>query len=118
MVISSRRRRTLMVLTTACVVLVTGCARHRNKNLIVANNQPVIAGASSVDQAYVTDKPIAGTRFVDRHPMFYKPGEYYTTSDGNLVVRGARATFIGVPAGIVGEVRQAFRGVPKTVIIQ
>ncbi len=50
--------------------------------------------------------------------MFYKPGEYYTTSDGNVVVRGARATFIGVPAGIVGEVRQAFRGVPKTVIIQ
>lgn len=116
--ISSRRRRSFLVFMTATVVLVTGCARHRNKSVIVANNQPVIAGASSIDQAYAVDKPIAGTRFVDRHPMFYKPGEYYTTTDGNLVVRGARATFIGVPAGIVGEFKQAFRGVPKTVIIQ
>jgi len=116
--VTSPKWRAFVVLSTACIVLATGCARHRNKNLIVSNNQPVIAGASSVDQAYSVEKPIAGTRFVDRHPMFYKPGEYYTTSDGNMVVRGARATFIGVPAGIVGEVRQAFRGVPKTVIIQ
>jgi hypothetical protein len=107
-----------MVMTTACVIALTGCARHRNKSIAMGSSQPVIAGASSVDQAYAVDKPIAGTRFVDRHPMFYKPGEYYTTSDGNVVVRGARATFVGVPAGIVGEFKQAFRGVPKTVIIQ
>jgi hypothetical protein len=107
------------IVLVTIVVLTAGCAKHRrNKSIVVTNNQPTIAGASSVDQAYVVDKPIVGTRFVDRHPMFYKPGEYYTTTDGNVVVRGMRATFIGVPAGIFGEFKQAFRGVPKTVIIQ
>ncbi|MBI1322329.1 hypothetical protein GC170_03950 [bacterium] len=118
MEISSRQRRVLLMVVTASLVAVSGCARHRNKSVMVSNSQPVIAGASSVDQAYSVDKPVVGTRFVDRHPMFYKPGEYYTTTDGNAIVRGAKATFVGIPAGVFGEVKQAFRGVPKTVIIQ
>lgn len=96
-----------------------GCAK--NKSLSVANNRPIIVGGSPMGSepstGMVVQKP-AGNRFIDRHPVFYKPGEYYSTTDGNAVVRGARATFIGIPAGFVGEFKQAFRGVPKTVILQ
>jgi hypothetical protein len=104
----------------ASLVMAGGCAK--NKALSV-NNRPVIEGGSSItgdmgSGSIVVNKPVAGTGFVDRHPFLYKPGEYYTTSDGNVVVKGFRATFIGIPAGIVGEVKQAFKGVPKTVIIQ
>ena len=113
-----RIQRFFQVATVACLLVYsTGCAK--NKNLVV-DNRPIIEGASSVggsSSTVVVNKPV-GSRFIDRHPVFYKPGEYYSTSDGNMVVRGARDTFIGVPAGFVGEFKQAFKGVPKTIRIQ
>lgn len=118
MSIPNKTLRTIQIATAVCLtVYSSGCAK--NKNLVV-DNRPIIEGASSVSgsgSAVVVNKPV-GSRFVDRHPVFYKPGEYYSTSDGNMVVRGARATFVGVPAGVVGEFKQAFKGVPKTIRIQ
>lgn len=118
--ISGKSRWTSFVRYSLVILAFTaGCAK--NKSFSVANNRPIIEGASPMggdpSTGIVVQKP-AGNRFVDRHPLFYKPGEYYTTTDGNVVVRGARATFVGIPAGFVGEFKQAFRGVPKTVIIQ
>ncbi|GAC1327240.1 MAG: hypothetical protein NVSMB14_18130 [Isosphaeraceae bacterium] len=56
--------------------------------------------------------------FVDRHPLFYKPREYYDTSGTNTLRRTAAATFLGIPAGIYGELRQIVRGRPATEVIQ
>ena len=113
-----RIQRTFQIATAICLTVYSaGCAK--NKNLVV-DNRPIIEGASSVSgsgSTVVVNKPV-GSKFIDRHPIFYTPGEYYSTSDGNMVVRGARATFIGVPAGFVGEFKQAFKGVPKTIRIQ
>ncbi|MFM1801265.1 MAG: hypothetical protein RJA81_617 [Planctomycetota bacterium] len=118
MVWNSLKWSRLLRVTFCFIILVNaGCAKNKS---ILVNNRPVIEGASPLvadnSSGVVVQKP-SGNRFVDRHPILYKPGEYYTTSDGNVVVRGARATFVGIPAGFVGEFKQAFRGVPKTVVI-
>lgn len=118
----SDRSRWARIVQFGLVVVMAGFAGcAKNKSLSVSNNRPIIEGGSPLvggsSSGIVVQKP-AGNRFFDRHPVLYKPGEYYSTSDGNVVVRGARATFIGIPAGFVGEFKQAFRGVPKTVIIQ
>jgi hypothetical protein len=48
--------------------------------------------------------------FIDRHPLLSKPREYYEDTDYNPIVKTAAAVVIGVPAGIVGEVRQMVAG--------
>jgi hypothetical protein len=76
--------------------------------------------ASSVD----SDGTIAadGTRqiapgktvtWVDRHPLFSKPRDYWDTSGDNKIVKAAAATFVGVPAGMYGEVKQIIVGTPQ-----
>ena len=117
--ILSRNRRIVQVVAALAVLITPGCAKNRQK-VMVSNNRPIIEGASSVGggEIVVNNKPAGGSRFIDRHPLFYKPGEYYTTYDGNVVLRGARATFVGIPAGMVGEMKQAFRGVPKNIVVQ
>jgi hypothetical protein len=50
--------------------------------------------------------------WVDRHPLFSRPREYYETTPSNKVVKAAAATVIGVPAGIFGELRQIVVGTP------
>jgi hypothetical protein len=50
--------------------------------------------------------------WVDRHPLFSKPRDYYESSGNNKVVKTAAATVIGIPAGIVGELRQIVVGAP------
>ena len=115
---SMKIQRTIQIAAAFCLIYSSGCAK--NKNLMVENNRPIIEGASSMSgsgSTVVVNKPV-GSRFVDRHPVLWKPGEYYSTTDGNMVVRGARATFVGIPAGFVGEFKQAFKGVPKTIRIQ
>lgn len=119
MPILARKIRVVQVVTALTIVIAPGCAKNRQK-VMVSSNRPIIEGASTVSSngELVVNKPAGSSRFMDRHPMFYKPGEYYSTYDGNVVMRGARATFVGIPAGVVGEVKQAFRGVPKTIVVQ
>ncbi|HEU5115936.1 MAG TPA: hypothetical protein VFT74_04600 [Isosphaeraceae bacterium] len=65
------------------------------------------------DPAIVADVPAARpVTFVDRHPLFYKPRDYYETSGQNGLVKAGAATFIGIPAGILGEMRQIVIGQP------
>jgi hypothetical protein len=50
--------------------------------------------------------------WVDRHPLFYKPRDYYDTSGSNTLVKVGAATFVGVPVGMFYEVKQMIVGVP------
>jgi hypothetical protein len=67
------------------------------------------SGATVVEAA-----PPAGSTltWVDRHPLFAKPREYYENSGNNTIVKTAAATVIGIPAGIFGEIRQIVVGAP------
>jgi hypothetical protein len=58
-------------------------------------------------------KPVpATTSFVDRHPLFYRPRDYYESTNSNKVAKTAAAAVIGVPAGIYGELKQIVVGNP------
>ena len=48
--------------------------------------------------------------WVDRHPLFSKPRDYWDTSGDNKIVKAAAATFVGVPVGMYGEVKQIIVG--------
>jgi hypothetical protein len=57
--------------------------------------------------------PPRNLTWVDRHPLFSKPRDYWDTSGDNKVVKAAAATFVGVPAGLYGEVKQIIVGAPQ-----
>ncbi len=65
----------------------------------------------------VQTEPTRQVTWADRHPLFIKPREYYDNSGSNRVVKAAAATVIGVPAGIIGEIRQIVVGAPPECAI-
>ena len=44
--------------------------------------------------------------FVDRHPLFSSPRNYYRDSGDNVVLKVLAGTFVGVPVGIAQEAWQ------------
>ncbi len=52
--------------------------------------------------------------FVDRHPLLRKPQQYFNDTNSNKAVKTAAATVVGVPAGIVGEIKQIVLGKPSS----
>jgi hypothetical protein len=113
------RWRSIGVLALA-VVLISGCQTAGSKRpATVISPSPTVSDAAGSDRAVaertVTTAPVQTTSFADRHPLFYKPRQYWETAGDNKVAKVARATFIGVPAGFVGEVKQIFTGAPPQV---
>jgi hypothetical protein len=55
--------------------------------------------------------PTTTVTWIDRHPLFSKPRDVYEgTASNNKLVKGAAATIVGVPVGVVGEVKQIIVG--------
>jgi hypothetical protein len=110
------RWRSIGVLALSAV-LISGCqtAAKKRPSTIVSPSAS-ISDAGDADNAVaektITASPVRSASFVDRHPLFYKPREYWETSGDKKVVKAAAATFIGVPVGFVGEVKQIFTGNP------
>jgi hypothetical protein len=73
-------------------------------------------GLNDPGTAVVNAAPPAGTQvtWVDRHPLFYKPRDYYESSGDNTIVKAAAATIIGVPVGVFGEIKQVVTGSPTS----
>ena len=78
----------------------------------VISPEPSLSGNVDGDGSRVATAPVRNVSFVDRHPLFSKPCEYWDTSGDNKVVKAAAATFVGVPAGLYGEVKQIIVGTP------
>jgi hypothetical protein len=64
----------------------------------------------------VAEAPQAKTvTYVDRHPLLSKPREYWENAGDNKIVKVGAATFIGVPVGLYGELKQIVVGTtPQT----
>jgi hypothetical protein len=97
--------------------LIAGCQSAGTKRpATVVSPAPPVSDASDVERAAsektISTTPVSTVGFADRHPLFTKPKQYWETSGDNKIVKAAAATFIGVPAGFVGEVKQIFVGVP------
>ncbi len=75
-------------------------------------SRPWLIRREPVAEKTIETAPVKTVTFADRHPLFTKPRQYWETSGDNKIVKAAAATFIGVPAGVVGEVKQIFVGAP------
>jgi len=111
------RRSALRVrvrLTTAAALTalsMVGCNNGVQKRIAPA--EPALSGQTGTDTTVTVGSPDTTTKasWTDQHPLFSKPREYYANSTSkNKFVKGATATFVGVPAGFVGELKQMVRG--------
>jgi len=106
----------IAVVTTVCGFS-SGC-QSGGSTRTAAAPEPSISGAVDRDTAVAdgtTATPARTVSWVDRHPLFSKPRDYWDTSGDNKVVKAAAATFVGVPAGLYGEVKQIIVGAPADV---
>jgi hypothetical protein len=112
------KTRRLGVCAVLAAVLITGCqgsVPKRRPGGLAANEPALEGGPGAGSGTAVVEAPPARGRaytFVDRHPLFFKPREYYESSGDNVIVKGAAATLVGVPVGLVGEMRQIVVGRP------
>ena len=103
---------------TQLVVILGICAgcQSAGQPRTIVSPEPSLSGTVDGDTAVAGGTrpapPVRTTGVVDRHPLFSKPRDYWESSGDNKVVKAAAATFVGVPAGIYGEVKQIFVGVP------
>ncbi len=79
----------------------------------LASSEPALVPGDSEVAIVDRAKPVPGTvTVVERHPLLSKPKQYYDDTNSNKVAKTAAAAFIGVPAGIYGELKQIVVGVP------
>lgn len=91
------------------LVVATGC-QASGRSPMLAAREPALDLGPTEGAAVVEAPPARTVSFVDRHPLLYQPREYYQGSGAGKVGRVAAATFIGVPVGFVGELKQIVTG--------
>ena len=85
----------------------------------VLNSKSITPGSETLTPETTdieTLSPATAEGFVDRHPLLRKPQQYFNNTNSNRAVKTAAAAFVGVPAGIVGELRQIVIGSPSTFV--
>lgn len=99
-----------LALTTALAV--PGC--HSAHSPKAAMAEPPLAPIADADGTTIATAPptTKSVTFVDRHPFLYKPRDYWEGAGDNKVVKATAATVVGIPAGIVGELKQIVVGRP------
>jgi hypothetical protein len=100
-------------------LLLSGCHGGQKRPLF-ASAEPAL-DPSLTDGPVIAATPPPSVTWVDRHPLFSKPRDVYEgTASNNKLVKGAAATVVGVPVGLVGEFRQIIVGrdpVPRTAAL-
>jgi hypothetical protein len=103
------------IIALAAALAASGCGSPSKRTL--ASTEPGLSTAPGDSGVVVADraKPVpAGDTWVDRHPLFSKPRDYYESTGNNKVTKTAAAAVLGVPAGIYGEFKQIVVGTPPT----
>ncbi len=106
----SRGKRFVYLSTAVLALSIAGCHSYSARRSIAA--EPALSGLDAGDMAVLETPPVRELTVVDRHPLLYKPREYWDNAGENRIVKAAAATLVGVPVGIVGEVRQIVAGSP------
>jgi hypothetical protein len=92
----------------------SGCSGGPSKRTL-ASSEPALVPSDPEVAIVDRAKPVPSTvSVVDRHPLFAKPKQYYDDTNSNKVAKTAAAAFIGVPAGIYGELKQIVVGAPPS----
>ena len=104
----------LIAVPALAVAFISGCQNSGSKRpATVISPAPAVSDAGAEPDGVVAEKtittaPVKTASFADRHPLFSRPRQYWENTGDSKVVRAAKATFIGVPSGFVGEVKQIF----------
>jgi hypothetical protein len=105
------------LLATALIAALAGAGCQGTGTLrrprTVASTEPGLEPSPGSSTVIASTPPPSTVTFVDRHPLFSKPREYYENSGNNTIVKAAAATVIGIPAGLYGEMRQIVVGQPS-----
>jgi len=107
----SRGKRFVCLLSASLVLSIAGC-RASGAPRRVVTTEPALSGLDAEDMALLESPPAREMTYVDRHPIFSKPRDYWEGAGDNKLVKAAAATLVGVPVGIVSEVRQIVLGSP------
>jgi hypothetical protein len=112
------RKRLGLAFCCVLILAVAGCQTSGSRRA-AAPVEPSLSSSvgGDEDRTIIEEPPAKTVSYVDRHPLFSKPREYYENSTSNSsIVRAATATFVGVPVGLYGEVKQIFVGAPPAVV--
>ena len=107
--IRSRTFSWLSAVALSCAL--SGCQSGPSTKTMAAA-EPVLSPPAEGGTTVVTAPPPRTMTFVDRHPLLYKPRDYYESSGDNKVVKTTAAVVVGVPVGIVSELKQIVVGAP------
>jgi hypothetical protein len=100
-----------MAATFVAAIAVTGCQTGPSKRSL-ASAEPALSPPVEGGTSVVEGPMPRSVTFVDRHPLFYTPRDYYDSAGSNKFVKSAKAVVIGVPVGIFGELKQIVVGTP------
>lgn len=106
------RRTYWAAIVLASALSLPGC--HSAHSPKAVTTEPPLAPMADADGTTIATTPptTKSVTFVDRHPMLYKPRDYWDGAGENKVVKATAATVVGIPAGIVGELKQIVVGRP------
>jgi len=95
---------------SALILTVAGC--HGSGSRRSSAPEPGLSGALDSGGTVAEATPSKTVTYVDRHPIFSKPRDYWDNAGDNKIVKAGAATFIGVPSGIYNEMKQIVVGAP------
>jgi hypothetical protein len=105
-----------VALAAIVVVGISGCQGTVRSRRAIASTEPGLSLSDDSGMAIAEAPPVAapprGVTVVDRHPLFSKPRDYYEGAGNNRIVKAGAAVIVGIPAGVVGELRQIAVGRP------
>ncbi len=113
-----------LIFLAAALVTEPGCSTPARRSIVggpvASSSEPALSPNPSGPEVAVIDPPSSASTnstktasILDRHPLLRKPQQYYDNTNSNKAVKTAAATFVGVPAGIVGELKQIVVGRPS-----
>ena len=91
------------------LLLLAGCHSPGHKT---ASAEPPLMTGTDGNATIVEADPPKTVTVVDRHPLLSAPRDFWNNTQSNKFGKGVSATVVGVPVGMVGEVKQIFVGVP------
>lgn len=108
---SSMRDRFFLIAGAAALAMICGgCAWHKHKRSFALSEPAVIEGDGGTP--VIEGVPVHKATFVDRHPLLARPRDVYHNTSHGPIVKTTAATFVGVPVGVVHEVKQILCGIP------
>ena len=88
-----------------------GCAHKVHRSYAVSESAIDLGTGTSGPITHATAKKI----WVNSHPLLYKPGMVFHNTGHGPITKTSAAVFLGVPAGVIGEVKQIVAGIPRPV---